>query len=143
MLCESCGKEIPERALFCPYCSEQVAKQCTPVKIKTEEVEVFVDEVDEELSHRMKWLPLYIGMIVVGTGLFIYSILAALQRAILGEVLAYRYIHGFVFAPAVLIVAAGIVLLVLACSRKQATKAAQKKKKALEETCTDPHCDCK
>lgn len=143
MLCESCGKEIPEKALFCPYCSEQVAKQCTPIKIKTEEVEVFVDEVDEELSHRMKWLPLFIGMIVVGTGLFIFSIITALKRAILGDVQAYRFIHGFVSAPAVLLIAAGIVLLVLACSRKQATKAAQKKKKALEEPCSDPHCSCK
>ncbi|MCX5775750.1 MAG: zinc ribbon domain-containing protein [Firmicutes bacterium] len=143
MFCENCGKEIPDRALFCPYCNEQVTTQCAPVKIKTEEVEVFVDEVDEELSHRMKWLPVYIVMIVAGTGLFIFSIIAALQRAILGEMLAYRYIHGFISAPAVLLTAAGIVLLILACSRKQATKAAQKKKKALEETCSDPHCNCK
>jgi len=143
MLCESCGKEIPDKALFCPYCSEQVAKQCTPVKIKTEEVEVFVDEVDEELSHRMKWLPLYIVMIVVGTGSLVYSFSTALKRAILGDLQAYRFIHGFVTFPAILLIAAGIVLLVLACSRKQATRAAQKKKKALEDKCCDGHCNCK
>ncbi len=60
MYCQKCGKTIPDDSQFCPYCGDVPYGEVKKTKVRTSEVEVFVDEVDEEIARRKKSIPLYI-----------------------------------------------------------------------------------
>lgn len=134
MICEKCKKDIPDDSDFCPHCGEVPHGEVKKTKVRTSEVEVFVDEVDEEIARRKKAIPLYIGLIVLGGFLSTFAALRALTDFIsTGDRFFFQMVHSFVTTPSVLLAAWGIVGIALAGNRKIATRTIQKKKKKAEE----------
>ncbi len=130
MICEKCKKDIPDDAVFCPYCGDVPHGEAKKTKVRTSEVEVFVDEIDEEIARRKKAIPLYIGLIVLGAFLSIFGALRALTNFISsGDRMFFGMAYSFVVSPAILLAAWGIVGIAIAGNRKIARKTLQKKKK--------------
>ena len=134
MYCQKCGKTIPDDSQFCPYCGDVPYGEVKKTKVRTSEVEVFVDEVDEEIARRKKSIPLYIGLIILGAFLSIFATIRGLTNMIsVGDIVFFQMVHVFVTTPSVLLAAWGIVGIALSGNRKIAKKSLQKKKKKAEE----------
>lgn len=134
MYCQKCGKTIPDDSQYCPHCGDVPYGEAKKTKVRTSEVEVFVDEVDEEISRRKKAVPLYIGLIVLGAFSSVFATIRALVNFIsFGDVFFFQMVHTFVTTPSVLLAAWGIVGIALSGNRKIAKKTLQKKKKKAEE----------
>ena len=134
MYCQKCGKTIPDDSQFCPYCGDVPYGEVKKTKVRTSEVEVFVDEVDEEIARRKKSIPLYIGLIVLGAFLSTFGALRALNRMLsFTDIFFFQMVYIFVVVPAILLAAWGIVGIALSGNRKIAKKTLQKKKKLAEE----------
>jgi hypothetical protein len=102
--------------------------------VRTSEVEVFVDEVDEEIARRKKAVPLYIGLIVLGAFLSVFGAIRALSNFIsYADIFFFQMVYSFVVVPAIFLAAWGIVGIALSGNRKIAKKTLQKKKKLAEE----------
>ncbi len=134
MYCQKCGKTIPDDSQFCPYCGDVPYGEVKKTKVRTSEVEVFVDEVDEEIARRKKAVPLYIGLIVLGAFLSVFGAIRALTNFIsYADIFFFQMVYSFVVVPAIFLAAWGIVGIALSGNRKIAKKTLQKKKKFAEE----------
>jgi predicted nucleic acid-binding Zn ribbon protein len=134
MYCQKCGKTIPDDAQFCPDCGEVPYGESKKTKVRTSEVEVFVDEVDEEIARRKKAVPLYIVLIVLGCVVSTVTIFRTLTNFIsTGDVFYFNLSYSMITTPSILLAAWGVVGLAIAGNRKIAMRTLQKKKKIAEE----------